>query len=523
MRFDSGPSHNVTNAVIYCRVSSKAQTKRGDGLNSQETRCRLYAKYKGYTIVKVFKDDLTGKTANRPGLNALLSFLESDRKNPHVVIIDDLTRFAKRVPVHFELRESIALAGGILESPSFEVRDDADGELHEYIVASVNQHQSRKNAEQTLNRMQARCWNGYWVFQPPVGYKYKKIKGQGKVLVRNEPLASIVQEALEGFASGRFDTQVEVKRFLESQPDYPKDLPDGQIRNQRIAELLSRVIYAGYIEVPNWDIPLREGHHKGLIALETYQKIQERLKGGVKVSARKDINADFPLRGFVLCGDCEKPLTACWSKSRTGKKHPYYLCFNRGCESHRKSIPRDKLESEFETLLHALKPTENLFKMTKDMFRDIWNQRLAQAESLKTSMKREAIKIEKQIEQLVDRIVESASPTAISAYEQRIARLEKDKLVAAEKLKNGVGPKAPFDEMFELAFKFLSNPWKLWESDRLEDKKTVLKLAFSHRLPYHRKEGFRTPKTSIPFKVLGDVRLGKCEMARPGGFEPPTS
>lgn len=273
-----------------------------------------------------------------------------------------------RLPLHFELRASIALAGGILESPSVELRDDADGELHEYILASVSQHQSRKNAEQTLNRMQARCFNGYWVFQPPIGYKYQKFDGQGKVLVRNEPLASIVQEALEGFASGRFDTQVEVKRFLESQPEFPKDLPGGQIRNQRIHDILTRVVYAGYIEVPNWDIPLRQGQHEGLINLQTYEKIQSRLKSGAKSPARKDITADFPLRGFILCGDCEKPLTACWSKSKTGKKHPYYFCFNRSCESRRKSIPRDKLEGEFEALLHALRPTENLYSMTKAMF-----------------------------------------------------------------------------------------------------------------------------------------------------------
>lgn len=326
MRFDHGSTHNVKKAVIYCRVSSKAQTRRGDGLNSQETRCREYARYKGYSVARVFTDDLTGQHADRPGLLALLAFLRADRKNPHVVIIDDLSRFARRVPVHFELRQAIAEAGGILESPSVELRDDADGELHEYILASVSQHQSRKNAEQTLNRMQSRCLNGYWVFQRPQGYRYEKRAGHGKVLVRDEPIASIIAEALEGYASGRFDTQAEVKRFLESRPEYPKDFADGTIRFQRVAELLNRVIYAGYMEVPNWDISLRKAQHEGLISLEAFQQIQRRLKGGSKVPARTDINADFPLRGFVLCSDCEHPLTACWSKSQTGRKHPYYFC-----------------------------------------------------------------------------------------------------------------------------------------------------------------------------------------------------
>lgn len=35
----------MSTAVIYTRVSSKAQLKKGDGLASQETRCREFANY----------------------------------------------------------------------------------------------------------------------------------------------------------------------------------------------------------------------------------------------------------------------------------------------------------------------------------------------------------------------------------------------------------------------------------------------------------------------------------------------
>jgi len=522
MRFEDEQRHDIKDAVIYCRVSSKAQTKRGDGLNSQETRCRQYTDYKQYIVAHVFKDDLTGKTADRPGVQQLLSFLESERPKQYVVVIDDATRFARRVPVHFELREAIAKAGGILESPSIVFSDDADGELHEYIVASVAQHQSRKNAEQTLNRMQSRSYNGYWVFQAPIGFKYQKMEGRGKVLVHDEPAASIIKEALEGFASGRFDTQVEVKRFLESQPDFPKDLPNGLIRNQRVNDILTRVTYAGYIEVPQWNIPLREGQHDGIITLATHNRILRRLKEGAKTPARKDISSDFPLRGFVTCGDCEKPLTACWSTSKSGKKHPYYMCYNRNCESRRKSIPRAKLENAFSELLAKLQPTQELVNTAKVAFKSFWEQRNTQMENLEKTARQEITKLEKQIELLVDRIVDTDSPTAVEAYEKRIAKFEKDKLIMAEKLSNRDRIIRPYDEMFEHAFQFLANPWKLWSSDRLEDKKTVLKLAFQERLPYHRETGFRTPKTTIPFKVLAGFNMGKCEMAHSGRFELPT-
>lgn len=99
---------------------------------------------------------------------------------------------------------------------------------------------------------------------------------------------------------------------------------------------------------------LRQGHHEPLISYQTYTRIQERLKGTAKAPARKDISADFPLRGFILCDDCSRPLTANWSKSKTGARHAYYICRNKACVSHGKSIRRDDLEKDFEGLLQAM-------------------------------------------------------------------------------------------------------------------------------------------------------------------------
>ena len=510
-----------TKAVIYCRVSSSKQTKQGDGLGSQETRCREYAKYKGYEVVKVFTDDMSGSLAARPGMQAMLSFLRNQRKDTHVVIIDDISRLARGLEAHLKLRADIGGAGGILQSPSIEFGEDSDSLLVENLLASVSQHQRQKNGEQTINRMRARTLNGYWVFQAPIGYRYERVNGHGKLLVRNEPYASILQEALEGYASGRFETQVEVKRFLERQPHYPKDLPNGEIRNQRVAELLTRAVYAGYVEAPKWEISRRKGHHEGLISFDTFHRIQERMVGTAKAPARKDINADFPLRGFIRCNDCGNPYTACWSKGKA-KKYPYYLCATKGCESHGKSIARDKLEGEFEALLERLEPSKGLFEMAKAMFKDAWSMRLSQAADLAKSMKSNIKRIDKQIEQLLDRIVDASSTTVITAYEKRISKLEQEKIATYERIENSGKPRYTLEESFEHAFQFLSSPWYIWKNSDLAWKRTVLRLAFASPISYCRNEGLRTPEISMPFKALTDFQSGKREMAHRGGFEPPT-
>ncbi|WP_299961652.1 recombinase family protein [uncultured Roseobacter sp.] len=164
----------------------------------------------------------------------------------------------------------------------------------------------------------------YWCFQAPVGYRYERVSDHGNLLVRDEPYASVIQEALEGFASGRFQSQAEVQRFLERDPVYPEDLPDGKIRMQRVTDLLTRVLYAGYTEVEKWDMPLRKGHHEAIISFKTFEKIQQRRSEGAKAPARKDINEDFPLSARRL--DWKRP-----SQNRASRSIPSKSCSNYRC------------------------------------------------------------------------------------------------------------------------------------------------------------------------------------------------
>ncbi|MGH8547552.1 MAG: zinc ribbon domain-containing protein [Methylococcales bacterium] len=281
-------------------------------------------------------------------------------------------------------------------------------------------------------------------------------------------------------ASGRFQLQAEVNLLLESHPDYPRDR-SGEVRNQRVTDLLTSCVYAGYVEAPNWEVSLRPGHHEGLIRFETFRKIENRLKAGAKVPARKNLNRDFPLRGFVTCGHSGAPLTACWWTGRTAR-YPYYLCSTKGCEANGKSIKRKRLEGEFEALLSLLKPTEGLFTLARMMFEELWNHRIKRQKSRHQAITAEIGKLDKKVEQLLDRIVEANSPSVVRAYENRVWDLEAQKIELKEKLVPGGKPVRGFEETFRTAMAFLAKPHKLWISDPLEDKRAVLKLTFSDRL-----------------------------------------
>ena len=512
-------------AVIYGRVSSVSQTKRGDGLGSQEVRCREFAKFKGFNVIEVFTDDTTGTSADRPGLKRMLAFLRHHKRDNITIIIDDITRIARGMEIHLEVRNAIRGLGATLVSPSMEFKDDPDSMFIEHVLASLSEHQSGKNKKQTVDRMRGRLLNGHWPFNPPIGFERKRLPELGNTFVRDEPVASIIQEALEGFAGGRFQTQAEVKRFLEAQPDFPTNPKTGTITNQRVKDLLVNLIYAGYLEYPKWDVSLRKAKHEPIISYEIYQQIQDRLAGKARAPARKDLSEDFPLRGFICCDSCDNPLTGYWSKGNGGH-YAYYHCFTRGCPEKGKAIRRDAIEGAFDAILENATPTRKLFEVAHTMFRELWDMRLKLVGDRRASMKRKVSKIESQIDGLVERIVSTQNVEVIDAYEGKLSKLKSEKVLLEEKIDRSsdlfTSKGDTFEESFRTAMKFLANPQKLWRSEHIEDKRAVLKLTFADKLRYARNEGFRTANLTLPFKLLGDFCAVKEGVAHRGGFEPPT-
>ena len=100
----------ITRAIIYCRVSSARQKEEGHGLESQEHRCRQYAQLHGYEVEAVFPDDASGggDFMKRPGMVALLSYLDAKPNENFVIIFDDLKRFARDREFHFKLKAALS-------------------------------------------------------------------------------------------------------------------------------------------------------------------------------------------------------------------------------------------------------------------------------------------------------------------------------------------------------------------------------------------------------------------------------
>ncbi len=511
-------------AIIYCRVSTKKQLL-GSGLSSQEHRCRQYCEAKGYAVEAVFPDDASGggDFMNRPGMVSLLHFLDDHPRERFVVVFDDLRRYSRDIEFHFQLRRLMEQRNADRECLNFNFENSPEGLLQEGMVTLTGHYERLVNSRQSRQKSVARLQQGYCVQSvPPVGFRYEKAAGGGKVLVRDEPDASVVQELLEGYASGRFASQSEATRFVNAHPIFPTRNTTKKLTQHTVVGMLRQKLYAGLVGSEKLGVATREGNHDGLISVETFNKIQDKLDGRTYAAPQKDVASDFPLRSAVCCSECDTPLTGGWSKGKY-KKYAYMFCRQKGCPKYGKTIPRGKIEGEFEELLGSVQPTKGLVELATQMFRDAWNIQTEKSAAIGAALKRDIRKIEAKIEQTVDSVVEATNPRVIAAYEKRIESLEMDKLALLEKGQNLGKPRAPFGELLELSIRFLSNPCNIWKNGGYELKQMVLRLVFPSHLHYCRETGFRTPETTLPFAVFGALFGEEKKLVPRGRIELPAS
>ena len=95
------------------------------------------------------------------------------------------------------------------------------------------------------------------------------------------------------------------------------------------------------------------------------------------------------------------------------------------------------------------------------MFEDAWNAMLQSLSASQGEMKRQLKAVKKQTENLLDGIVDAGSPSVINAYETRLAKQDREKIILGEKACSALPPKGRLKEFIELSLQFISSIWNI--------------------------------------------------------------
>lgn len=495
-------------SVIYCRVSSERQAKEGSGIGSQEQRCRSYALSRGLQVLATFSDEgVSGALLDRPGMRALLSFLRSQPKGT-VVIVDDISRIARDMRTHLELRAAIAAAGGALESPSMRFEESAAGEFIEMVLAASAQFGRQGNREQVLNRQKARLQMGYWTFPAPSGYAFQSHPVHKKIIVPTEEGRRILGPALEAFAAGRLGSQRALALHLQDKGFFPsaKRRREGiGTLEKRVGRLLeARRLYAGLLDYPSWDIHDVPAQHDPILSRLTLLRLEERLNAKAPVVIeRADARSDFPLRGFVRCHECGRPLTGCLAKGRYAR----YFCYAQGkCDRYGWSFSAQLMEPQFVELLQNITPREETLEVMRAFASGAYRTRTANKGQERRALEKEEEKVEDEVATLIRRLGKTTDDDVAGELEKEVKLLKNKRAQALAKIQELDQKPRDFDKAWTSVSTCLKDPAQQWESGSLNQKKTVHRLVFASAPAFDRNEGFSTYDLTLPYLVSSTLQ-----------------
>lgn len=195
--------------------------------------------------------------------------------------------------------------------------------------------------------------------------------------------------------------------------------------------MLRKPIYSGRISIPSWGID-RTGDFKAIVPDdETFSRVQGVLAGRRTIAeSYMKQHPDFPLRHFVSCSSCDRPLTGSSVKGRS-RKYAYYRC----AKSDSKGVNATKglMEDAFINLLKHLQPKPEYTQLFKAVVLDAWKEQRAGATKLRQALQ---VRIEKLIERknrlddayIFERAIDQ------STYQTQLPRLREDQILAEMEL-----------------------------------------------------------------------------------------
>jgi site-specific DNA recombinase len=494
------------NVIIYCRVSTKEQANHGFSLDGQQKRCTEYALKKSYSIDRVFiEKGESARSTNRTELQKMLKYISSNKNFIDALIIWKFDRLSRNFEDMFFLRNSLNKINVEIISATETNENSATGKLMRNVFSSFAQFETDINSERTRNGMKQVLLEGRMTGRPPLGYKNGRDDQNNKIIVQTED-AKFIKKALELFATGQYK-QFEVVEIIKSL-DYHK------LSLKQFNKHIRNPFYAGLIHKPEWGINYHQGIHEPLISKDTYFKIQDIINGHkVKHLNRKADNPDFPLRGFVKCDKCNGKLTGSKSRSKLKKRYSYYHG-SRGCKLR---VRKEKLESDFISLLKSYEPRKDTLKLFNAILIDAWEDKNKYIEIEKKQLQK-MFKALSEKKEKVDELVINGTFDS-ETYKIKSNQIIEEMVITETRLSSiDEYVKDELSELLIYCSDILFNISDFWQNADITTRKEFEYLLFPEGLYYKKTGTFRTPVTSCIINNLQLLASKKSPYASPSRY-----
>ncbi len=499
--------------VIYYRVSTAEQAEHGFSLENQKEACLSHADKRGIEIVAEFHDDgQSAKTANRKGLQEMIKYCSVKSHRIDCVIVNKVDRLSRDVNDYTSIYANFTKSGISLISTTEAINDTSFGKCVGNIMATFAQLDNDMRSERVTAGLKKCIESGRWPFMAPIGYTNFIDTTGKKTIIVDKTKAPLVTYIFKEFAKGVY-TEEEIRQRVNVQG--LRSNKGKEISSQMIHKILVDRFYIGSMTMNGIDY---QGTHQPLTTAITFYQCQKFLRKYDKstVMALSNPNESFPLRNFVLCGRCGRPLTAAFSTSHTGRKFPYYRCYNKLCNAP-KSMPKEKLENDFFEYLKEITPDKRYLKVIRHMALEVWEKKYKEINKTTEQVAKESEQLKLEKRKLFDML-----GRGLIDENDFKEQLEVIKLAIEEKeihLNEAPKENYNFEEALDLCFNFFLTVPDYWKQATYNQKIKLQGSIFSKK-PSYQYPSFETPNFSLIFQQKRGLASANPPVVVPTGIEP---
>ncbi len=474
------------NCVIYTRVSTKEQADNNLSLQTQRKACETYAQKQGYNVLSYFGGTYeSAKSDERKEFKRMLDFVKRSREKVSHIIVYSVDRFsrsgANAIYIASELKKQGITVFAVTQPTD---TTTASGSLQQNIHFIFSEYDNQMRREKCIAGTKEKLLMGYWSTKAPLGYDNVKINGEKKIVVNEE--GKLVKKAFEWKAYEGL-TNMQIRDRLAGM-----GLP---LHKQMITKIFGNPFYCGLITHNMLDGAIIEGKHEKLVSKELFLKVsqlQDMNPQGWKVF---DENEQLPLKKFLLCGKCGKPMRGYIVKK---KDIHYYKCGTTGCCVNENA---KRLNGQFQDMLNEFTFDEKYLPVFRYQLEATFQKFNEDRSGAIETLQKELSAIDKKTERLEERFINEEINREL--YDKYIAKYKEEKREIETKLHGLDFKTSNLNKEIDTALKIAMNLMDSWTKYDYNTKQALQKIVYPDGIYYDKKNGqCRTKRVNDVMRLI---------------------
>ena len=350
-------------AVIYVRVSTEEQKKKGYSIDAQTDRCIEFANREGYfdNDIKVFKEEgKSAKTLNRPVLKQMFKYIQKNRKEIEVLIFWKWDRLSRGEDEDYiELKNFFNKCGITPLSVEENNETTPEAKLMRKITRATSAYELDKDSQRTKLGLQRKADEGYPPFKAPFGYINGKNADGKRTFLIDEDNSFWVKRAFNYYNTSMYTLESLGQKLYE---EGLKNKDGKPYPARKFEEILKNKNYTGDFV---WKDRTYKGNYTSIISKELYYSVQEKLG---YINKPKQETHEHTYQRLIKCSKCGCLVSPDGQHgAHKSGNYTYYSCNNKK-KMHPRRPPRiteQQLDEAVQDIINSIHIPDEVLKLMK--------------------------------------------------------------------------------------------------------------------------------------------------------------